>query len=201
MQNKRVMIATPCHDRKLPVEYVGALLDSMRADLPVVIAPVFLPGEAMLPHARNFLMKIFLESDFDTIIYIDADMLWSPEQLGKILLSKEPVVSAVARLKHENAPFNFRELEGEKVDKNGLLAVESIGCAFMKIEREVLDTMQTSTYTVHDSEYRNFFHYDITNENDFVGEDIVFSRKIRAAGYSIIADLQTIVGHIGSKVY
>ena len=199
---KKIMVATPCHDRKLPVEYVGALLDTMRAGLPCVIAPVFLPGESMLPHARNLLAKMFLDSDFDILVYIDSDMAWSQDQFARIALSDKPVVSAVARLKAENAPFNFRELPKEKPDAAGLLSVESIGCAFMKLDRAIVQAAahDSDAYTMHDEEYRALFEYGI-DKGEFVGEDIGFCRKIRRRKTKVLADLGVVVGHIGSKIY
>lgn len=201
-QIKKIMIATPCHDRKLPVEYVGALLDTMRAGFPAVIAPVFLPGESMLPHARNYLAQMFLESDFDAIMYIDADMAWAPDQFAKIALSEAPVMSAVAHLKAENAPLNFRELPKEKPGADGVLSVESIGCAFMKIDRTIVQAMahDSDSYTMHDNEYRAIFEYKI-DKGEFIGEDIGFCRKIRRRKTKILVDLNVVVGHIGSKIY
>ena len=201
-QVKKIMIATPCHDRKLPIEYVGALLDTMRAGLPCVIAPVFLPGESMLPHARNFLAKLFLESDFDVLMYIDADMAWAPEQFAKIALSDKPVMSAVAHLKAENASFNFRELPKEKPGADGVLSVESIGCAFMKLDRAIVQAAahDSDAYTMHDEEFRAIFEYGI-DKGEFVGEDIGFCRKIRRRKTKVLADLSVVVGHIGSKIY
>lgn len=199
---KKIMIATPCHDRKLPVEYVGALLDTMRAGIPAVIAPVFLPGESMLPHARNYLAQMFLDSDFDVLMYIDDDMVWSPEQFARIALSEAPVMSAVAHLKIENSPFNFRELPKEKASKEGILSVESVGAAFIKLDRRVVVTAvkDSDKYTVHDGEYHSLFEYSIVN-GELIGEDIGFCRKIRRRKTQVLVDLSVVVGHIGSKIY
>lgn len=199
---KKIMIATPCHDGKLPVEYVGALLDTMRAGIPAVIAPVFLPGESMLPHARNYLAQMFLDSDFDVLMYIDADMVWSPEQFARIALSEAPVMSAAAHLKKENSPLNFRELSGEKPSKEGILSVESVGAAFIKLDRHVVVTAvkDSDKYTVHNGEYPSLFEYSIVN-GELIGEDIGFCRKIRRRKTKVLVDLNVVVGHIGTKIY
>lgn len=196
---KKIMIATPCYDGKLPIEYVGSLLDTLRAQLPMVIAPVFLPREAMLPHARNYLAQLFLESDFDSIFYIDSDMVWTPELFNTIASSEFPVFSGIARLKKEGAPFNFRELPGEQ-PKDNLLKVESIGCAFIKIDRVAFKSLMKKTYTINKNKYFSFFEYS-NLKDEFVGEDITFSRKLRKAGYDIMVDLSVQVGHLGTKVY
>lgn len=199
---KKIMIATPCHDGKLPVHYVSALLDTMRAGLPAVIAPVFLPGESMLPHARNYLAQLFLDSDLDVLFYIDADMVWAPEQFARIALSNKPIVSGVAHLKAENAPLNFRELPKEKPDADKILSVESIGCAFMKIDRAVVEVVahDSESYTIRGNTCRSIFEYSI-DKGELTGEDIVFSRKIRHRKYKILADLNVVVGHLGMKIY
>lgn len=201
-KQKRIMIATPCHDRKLPVEYVAALLDTMRAGIPAVIAPVFLPGEAMLPHARNYLASLFLESSFDVLFFIDSDMAWAPEQFAKIALSDKPVMSGVAHLKAENAPLNFREISGQKPDENGILSVESIGCAFIKLDRAVVEAAarDSAKYKMHDETFPAIFEYGM-DKGEFVGEDITFCRKIKRRKYKILADLGVVIGHIGSKIY
>jgi len=201
-KERKVMIATPCHDHKLPVEYVGALLDTMRAGLALTIAPVFLPGESILPHARNALAKIFLDSDFDTLIYIDADMVWAPEQFAKIVFSENPVISGIAHLKRDNSPFNFRILPGEKPTEEGLLSVESIGCAFMKLDRKAVEAVSkaSSTYIMHNTAYSNIFEYSM-DKDEFVGEDLTFCRKLRKKKYKILADMSVVIGHIGSKIY
>lgn len=199
---KKVMIATPCHDRKLPVEYVSSLLDTMRADCGIIVAPVFLPGESMLPHARNYLAKIFLESTFDSIFYIDADMTWNKDDFIRLALSDKKVISGIARLKKDNAPFNFIELNGEKVNDDGLLKIESIGCAFIKIDREVMEDISNSStkYKMNNEEYKSIFEYS-KKRDEFVGEDITFCRKITKKKYPIYADVNAIIGHIGNKIY
>ena len=199
---KKIMIATPCHDGKLPVEYVGALLDTMRAGIPAIIAPVFLPRESMLPHARNQLAEMFIESDFDVLMYIDADMVWSPEQFARIALSEVPIISAIAHLKKDNAPFNFRVLPKEQPTEEGLLSVESIGCAFIKLDREPIEIIAkaSSEYIMHDMKYPNIFEYSLDND-EFIGEDITFCRKLRKKKYKVIADMNVVVGHIGTKIY
>lgn len=102
-------------------------------------------------------------------------------------------------MKKEGASFNFRELPGEQ-PKDNLLKVESVGCAFIKIDRIALKSLTKKTYTINENKYFSFFEYS-NLKNEFVGEDITFSRKLRKAGYDIMVDLSVQVGHLGSKVY
>jgi hypothetical protein len=199
---RKIMIATPCHDGKLPVEYVSSLLDTMRAQFPIIIAPVFLPGESMLPHARNYLASLFLQSDFDYIFYIDSDMVWTPEQFTKIARYDIDVISGLAHQKFDGSPLNFRAIEKETPNEKGLLKVNGVGSAFIKISKNTLIKIAkvSQKYQINNIEYKSIFEYG-NIKGEFISEDIMFCKKLIKNGFDIIADTSVIIGHIGNKIY
>ncbi|HUO23493.1 MAG TPA: hypothetical protein VMU59_13335 [Caulobacteraceae bacterium] len=97
-----VMIGTPCFGGLLTQGYVESIVDlvqyagreGFRADL------ALLGNDAMITRSRNTLVAAFLDApDLTHLMFVDADIKFQPEALGRLLRLGEEVVAGLYPLK------------------------------------------------------------------------------------------------------
>ena len=162
-----------------------------------------LTGNCHVDDARNILVKNFLETDCETLVFIDADMGWSNQDLEKIA-SYEGIVGAAGRLKQAEEDYPVQYI-GEKIwtDERGLIEVEGTGTAFLKIPRHVLQKLYDISEKFHirsDRDIGKIFERNIINGGRVSG-DYNFCRKARAIGEKIFVDPSIYLQHVGNKIY
>jgi len=92
---KKVLIATPCLDGKVDAWFVNSLYESTKLGLKnnVMFQPVFLAYESILPMARNELLNLAYQQEYDVMVFIDDDEEWKAEILLEIVQSPKDVVA------------------------------------------------------------------------------------------------------------
>ena len=186
------LILTPCYDGKLDVRYVDSLINTLRV-VPDVF-PLWMPGESLLPKARNELFKLAYESPADSVIWIDADEAWQPSDVQKLLDDPHPFVTGLVRQRRDERTYCIRKPEGDHV--------ESCGMGFCKMTREVLIELweKSAPYTQQaglSSGFRNVFEIQVIGE-ELMSEDISACHKWSGTIY-FREDI--LIAHIGTKVY
>ena len=181
-------ILTPCHDSKLDVLYVNSLVDTLRNIAGIV--PIWLPGESIVQKARNELFKIAYESPADSVLWIDADETWTPDNVKAILDDEHDFVTGLVRQKFDDGAWCIRN-PNEKA-----LTVESCGMGFCKMTRKVINELwrKSKPYGLG---FRNVFECSI-DKTGYVSEDIMACRKWSGKIY-YRSDI--VIGHIGKKIY
>lgn len=159
-----------------------------------------LTGNCHVDDARNILVKHFLETGCETLVFIDADMGWSNKDLEK-LVSYEGIVGAAGRLKQAEEDYPVQYLGGEIwSDERGLIEVKGTGTAFLKIPRETLQRLYDKSEKFHIGSDRNvgrIFERTIINGARVSG-DYNFCRK---AGEKIFIDPSIYLEHVGTKTW
>lgn len=109
-------------------------------------------GMSLLPIARNYSGKFLDESGFTDLLLIDDDMQWSAWDVIKLLASPQDVIAGVGKRKDVrrdsdvnswcfSLPDSF-ESDGElTVDQYGAIEVSRVGTAFLRIRRNVFETI------------------------------------------------------------
>lgn len=162
--------------------------------------------------AANNIARTFLdETDLETLLLIDDDMIFEADTLEKIRKNRKTweydIVSAYAttraippkpiimRLLDEQPGFPFH-LQGEMYEHTyefpwfEVVPVDSTGLAFTLIRRKVLEAMIRDKIGL---QFTYFFEY----ERGLETEDISFCRKARIAGFSLAVDTNAQIKHIG----
>lgn len=92
-----ILIAIPCYDRKIQAETTVSLLSTtiqllhMNARAALFTAP----GCALITHVRNLIVTEFLRRPEKThLLFVDADMEWSPETVIRMLAANVPFAAA-----------------------------------------------------------------------------------------------------------
>jgi hypothetical protein len=182
------IIATPCYDGKLDVLYVNSLLETLRK-VPDII-PIWLLNESIVQKARNELFRIAYESKADSVLWIDADETWTPDDVERIIKDEHDFVTGLVRQKFDGGAWCIRN-PNEKA-----LTVESCGMGFCKMTRKVVEELwrKSKPYGLG---FRNVFECSI-DKTDYVSEDIMACRKWSG---KIYYRPDIVIGHIGKKIY
>lgn len=203
-KERRVCIATPSLDGKVDGWFLNSLIETiyLGAKHNVRIFPLIMPGESILPMARNILFDNAYKMDVDCLFYIDSDQKWDPKVFYKILNSNKKVIGLPVCLKNEDNIFNVRfDFDNEKNDGD-YFTVNYIGTGFLKIDKSVMKDLFESNETVRFKllTLKEIFEYSEIN-NEFVSEDFVFCNKIKELGYDIWVDRKNLAHHHGQKMY
>lgn len=203
MTQKKVMIATPCNDGKVCLEYALSLCDTIKfcGENGIEICPVFLGNESILQIARNDLIKIAFDAGVD-MIWIDADMQWNPAWILELISREEDIVAGTARKKTDLEESYAVKISDFTLHENGMMKCEGIGTAFLKMSKRAVDSIYSASevFSHHGKECRNVFECGVI-DGDFYSEDILLCKKLKRLGFDIWIDPKMTCGHIGNKNY
>ena len=171
MEPQRIMIATPCYGGLIHEPYLRGLTSLVAqfagAGAPINLATVV--NESLITRARNELVKHFMMSECTHLIFIDADIGFTAEDVIRLVAHDKDIVVGAYPLKgirwsnlegtekFEDAEdirrrtidyvVNFQfaseeDLVAGKLDVvDGLIQVKDAGTGFMCIKRNVIERM------------------------------------------------------------
>ena len=202
---RKVLIGTPAYDGRVDVWFANSLVNTVRMsyEKETVIVPIYMAYDSLVQRARNDIVRLAIEEDFDDLIFIDSDVEWNPEWVFKLLEYKEDVVGGVYPKKTDEPQFPVHALkDGMKLEENGLIEVDGLPTGFLKISRDALKKVWDAS-----SEYQNEGRtcrmvFDIQVQNGLlVSEDIVFCRKWHELDGKVYVDPTMTCNHVGVKKY
>lgn len=172
-----LMIATPMYGGMCTGHYVQGLLQTiskMRV-LGVPVAWAQIMNESLITRARNELTRLFLESDNDYLMFIDADIGFDAEAVALLMAADKDIVCGLypkkevdwtkvgeaAKRGEENLSdyagsfvFNMAQAVSE-TDDSGCVEVRHGGTGFMLIKRGVFEHLMPHVPTYRTSSHRN----------------------------------------------
>jgi hypothetical protein len=208
---KTIFIGTPAYEGKVHVQYALALMDtsellkSIGYDV-IVRMPI---GGSLLVADRNRLIELFWQSGADYMLCVDSDLAWEPQAVMRFLQTDKDFCAGVYPAR-QGKNFTFRPFlheDGRIVmcEKTKLLKMQYIPAGFMLFKREVIAKMR-ETYPELKYEPKSprtddfgahcFFNTEVY-EGEFWGEDYVFCRRAREAGFDIWVDPTINFNHAG----
>lgn len=228
----KVFIGTPCYGAKCYTSYVYSLiatkdlLNSKGIDVRIE----FLSYESLIPRGRNTLIAKFMgDQSYTHIIFIDADIVWHPNDVLKLLSDDKDIIGGIYPLKKYNWDriknvneenlvstllnynLNFKS-QNNRIEQ-GILEVRHVATGFMMIKREVIEKLiqfyPNKKYvddigcTSNDKEKEylySFFDCEIV-EGHYLSEDWYFCENWNKIGGKVHADLNISLGHIGNEMY
>jgi FkbM family methyltransferase len=172
-------------------------------------------GDSLAPRARNLLTADFLDSACDTLLWIDSDLCYTPDQVTRILAHPEELVGGIyPKKKLGPAEWVVNTLEPcPSVRPDGLQQVRFIGTGFLRIRRSVFERMldrHRDEIAYHLDGHPDTIQYDLwpvgvyrypDGFTRYLSEDWYFCQRWLDLGGSVWADLQIQLPHIGSCVY
>lgn len=170
---------------------------------------VYEVGNPYISYARAHLTRKALDAKADTIVYIDHDLSWRPQDLLKLIEAEGQVVAGTYRYKKDEEEYMGAIHEGEdlrpQVRADGCIKAHSVPAGFLKITREGIKRFMRAYPQLIFGDALNpaidlFNHGAI--DGCWFGEDMAFSRRWNAISGEIwlVPDLE-LTHHAELKSY
>lgn len=154
---------------------------------------------SILTKVRNGIVKRFIDSKADVLLFVDSDMLWQPEDIEKLI--NAPFDVSVINYRSKNNAVKWLAVEkGEEVD--GWQNVIRAGTGLMAIKRKIIETMipQYPQYWDRGLLTPCLFDFECVGDQ-YHGEDYTFCKRVIESGGQIKMLCDAYTGHIGTTVY
>ena len=142
MEDKpKVYVATPCYDM-MRVETTVSLLDTFSALGGSGIECKFKSVKtSLVTHGRNLLTCGFLDSGFDYMLFVDADVEFRPEAVMRMLVPKKDIVITPYRVKEDGMKYavKFKDPKDIKILPWDIVEIEEGPAGCMLIHRRVFE--------------------------------------------------------------
>lgn len=170
-------------------------------------------NEALITRARDLLAHEFLSRSFRLLLMIDADVDFTPEDVGRLInlvQNGADIAAGACPFKRVGGILNvYRGGEHVRTSDlsgfNGPIEVDFVGTAFMMIKREVFEKMRETypewQHEEHGQDIYGFFQDPLEGEEKKIrlSEDYFLCRRARELGFSIMLDPEIRLGHWGMQ--
>jgi hypothetical protein len=181
--------------------------------------PPALVGESLVCRARNRLACDFLAGDASHLLFIDSDLIFSPEHVDRIAAHAArgvPIVAGLYPKKQRALGWVCNVLEPcPEPDEQDLQPVKYAGTGFLCIAREVFEAMMAAYPEARydpddgdawDRDLWEFFPVGIrecpeTGRRRLLSEDWWFCQRARDLGYAVMMDTRIVLKHVGQFIY
>lgn len=208
-----IFIGIPVYGQ-MPVDFVQSLL-RLQSGPPVQMCVKLLPGDSLVSRARNTMTADFLKTDCTHLLFIDSDLVFSADQILRLLDHDKDVIGGFYPKKQEgdvewvcNATIPFSTPSAD-----GLQRLRYIGTGFMLIKRGVFERMIESIGP--QIEYHpdprpteiewDFWavgtHRDAKGYARYLSEDWMFCQRWLDLGGEVWGDTHVILRHFGTASY
>lgn len=222
LENRKVQIAVPSYSNSVSFEWVAAMRESMSeaASYGCEVSADILGGCGLITNSRIELAAKFLNSDADTLFFIDDDVVWDASDFLRMVAwtSLYDMVGGVYCHRQDPAKFTakFQKTPNGAYVQNqfGLLKADWVPGGFLAIRRSALENVwekykQDLGFTIRETEEASltgvglWLQYIGDNEGkrELFGEDIAFCNRWREAGGDIWVDPYLKLIHQGKKNY
>lgn len=218
IQTTGVMIGVPCYGGLIHDACMHGLLETRMAfhELGIGWNIVTTRNESLVQRARNTICAHFLASSADRLIFIDADIGFTADQVLRLLAHDRDVVAGMYRKKNlERVDFAVNWLPGltsPRDPETGAIQAAAVATGFLAIKRGVLEAMAAGfpqlQYALSPSDgqpgpWRDHCHafFDCWIDpatRAYLSEDYAFCARWRAMGGEVWADPGLILEHNGT---
>lgn len=209
-KNDKITIAF-AHDVVVDTEFALSLMEIVRT-LPTRIASYHcVEGTGLLTKSRNIIVKHYLDnpSTGDWLLMIDTDQRVPVDSLNKLIeaadKNKRPVMSGLVfaavynGLSLRPVPAIFYQtpdggiLPMDNYPKDTVVEIAAAGAAYLLIHKSVLQKIRDNA--PDDLKDWCWFQDGPINGNRWLSEDLIFSTRLREAGFKMHAHTGAIAGH------
>lgn len=176
-------------------------------------------GDSHPGRGRNRAVAEFLRSDSEYLLFIDADIIFSREDIETLMASTEPVLCGVYPIKKPGihlCAVAFEEGLDVQTNADRAAPVRRAGTGFMRIHRSVFERLRefderppldapadlfpVRRYTNHGEIQHDYFQSGVV-EGEWLSEDWFFCDRVRAVGFNVMLHLGIQCHHEGTAVY
>lgn len=215
IHKQNLFIAVPVYGGGSPVEFWQSLMKFQAAPC-CNYSLSFLPGDSLVSRARNTLTAKFLDSNCTHLLFIDSDLVFSAEQIQRLLDHDKDVVAGFYPKKKDGPAIEWvcNVFNGiSAIDADGLQRIDYAGTGFLLIKRAVFERMieaYGAQLKYHPDSRPQDIEYDFwsvgvyEDKNGFrryLSEDWFFCQRWLDLGGKIYGDTRVILRHIGAASY
>lgn len=197
----KIFVGIPIYDSKVPMQLVDNLLaeNTLAHITGHRLVVRFLPSCCNLAKGRNQLVKDFLNSDCDRLVFVDADITFEPGSLIRLAETDSEFVAGAYRFKRDLEDYPIGWIQGDlQADERGLLGVAMVPTGFLALSRSVFEKFQEAhpgrEYTIEGSTSYCFFQIPYADGSLYT-EDAYFCREWRELGGKIYLDPEITLTH------
>ena len=211
LAGRKLFIAIPAYDGKINIKraYNIAALMPKALQFGVSVNMGDVSGCSIITMARNQLVHEFLKSDCTELLFIDSDVIATPDDILRLMAQSgdKDITAGMYPRRSKDRNF-FADLYFNK-DKDfefegSLMRLERVGTGFMLIQRHVLETMVAAhpewAYDFKGEQVCSVFDFKI-KDGHYLGEDYLFCDRAREHGFKIYADVDISLPHVGTETY
>jgi hypothetical protein len=210
----RVFVALPCYGGIDP--FFARSLVSLIHSPPCHILLGDNIGDSLVSRARNALVDQFLETDATHLLFIDTDLIFSPDHVARLISHDLPVVAGLYPKKQDELAWVANtHPDCKEPDANGLQRVRYIGTGFLLIARSVFEHLRAadlleSYHADHDPDDApdRYDWFPVGPRLDtaigrlrYLSEDWYFCQLCAEAGIEVMADTHVVLKHVGTAIY
>lgn len=210
----RISVGIPVYDGKLQLQSVLALVTETKIALLLghELTVRFLPSCCNLAKGRNQIVKEFLASGDERLVFLDGDVTFEPGSLVKLAETKADFVAGCYRYKRDKEDYPIGWIPGPlQANERGLLEVAMVPTGFLALSRCVFEKFMAAhpgrEYTIEGKTSYCFFQIPYSDGSLYT-EDAYFCKEWRKIGGKIYLDPEMTlthweynkpyVGHIGN---
>ena len=138
-------------------------------------------------YGRNVLTALFLDSDYDYQLFVDADVEFEPDVIGRMILSEKDFICCPYRKKTQDNSVkysvNFEDYQNINIDSKGITEIKRGPAGLTLIHRKVYQQLMAKHPELHIKNYSaisesaakylyNF--WDTEFKDTWLGEDVKF---------------------------
>jgi len=159
-------------------------------------------------YGRNILTALFLQSGFDYQLFIDADVEFEPDVVGRMIIAEKDFICCPYRKKTQDNSVkysvNFEDYQNINIDDKGICEIKRGPAGLTMIHRKVYEQLMAKhpdlkikNYSAISKEASNYlYNFWETEFKDgiWIGEDVKFCDLVREAGFKFhaVVDGETI---------
>ncbi len=222
-QNKEpilaIMVGTPCYSGLLHQDYVRAIIDYPKTGIPMAF--MHIGNESLITRGRNTIISFYYanKDNFSHLLFLDADVYLSAEDLVKLVTYKQDVVAAAVPMKgftEDGHPaYNVTGIVNENVPGfPTLVEVDRVGTAAFMLSNKAVEAL------VEDAKKNNRVyqgnpltrgdkvdcdHYDIFQtgivDGVYLSEDFWVCNKLKELGFKVYVDKTIQTLHSGTFTF
>jgi hypothetical protein len=176
-------------------------LSTVTCNLPFKHA--FHPIVRRLPDmARNELAEMSVNMGFTHVLFLDDDMAFDQQNIFVQLLSHDVDIIGVKAYTRQFPHYPCVFFKGSEetqfykdidFDNVGLREVDAIGASMLLVKTEVFKKMEKPYFEFRDVKI-------LGKGASSFGEDILFGKKAKEAGFKVYCDTDIEIGHIGDNI-
>lgn len=204
-----ILFCTPCYGGMVHAAHFQSCMNLTNALTETGLEHDWLIGtnESLITRARNEMTATFLESDHSHMMWLDADIEFSPDDVAKVWNLDADIGVGVYAMKKPGEDWYAAWKDGVLIKDlaqfDGPISVDYAGTGFMLIKRAVLERLASISrhYESKDGKRVPEIYKTPVHDGIFESEDYHFCRIAREDGYKVIMDPTVKLKHWGQWAY